>query len=127
MNEPKRRGRPPKAGDGHIAVIREFVANSPKAKSCADCGQVAGHYDDCPVGLGLPSIGQAESYARAVALVETIGIMARVSPEAEKAQAYALRVWRGQSVSADRPWRVERVRLALEGQGLPFEGVRLPE
>lgn len=82
MNEPKRRGRPP------------------KAKPCAECGQVEGHYDDCPAGLGV------------------------VAPS--PAQAYADRVWCGQSVSADRAWRVERVRAALEGQGLPFEGVVLP-
>lgn len=44
----------------------------------------------------------------------------------QSAQAYALRVWEGQSESADRPWRVQRVKEALEGQGLPFEGVELP-
>ena len=43
-----------------------------------------------------------------------------------QAQAYALRVWNGQSESALRPWRIERVRQALEGQGMSMEGVVLP-
>lgn len=43
------------------------------------------------------------------------------------AQAYADRVWAGQSISALRSWRIERVKAALEGQGLPFDGVELPE
>jgi hypothetical protein len=32
----------------------------------------------------------------------------------------------GQSESADRPWRVSRVKEALEGQGLSMDGVELP-
>jgi len=43
-----------------------------------------------------------------------------------ESQAYALRVWNGQSESALRPWRIERVRQALEGQGMSMEGVQLP-
>lgn len=43
------------------------------------------------------------------------------------AQAYADRVWAGQSPSALRSWRIERVKAALEGQNLPFDGVELPE
>lgn len=38
-----------------------------------------------------------------------------------------MRVWNGQSITAPRPWRIERVKAALEGQGLSFEGVVLPE
>ena len=46
---------------------------------------------------------------------------------AAAAQAYADRVWAGQSISMSREWRIERVKAALEGQGLPFDGVELPE
>jgi len=41
------------------------------------------------------------------------------------AQNYADRVWEGQSESADRAWRVQRVKEALKAQGLSFEGVVL--
>jgi hypothetical protein len=40
-------------------------------------------------------------------------------------QAYADRVWAGQSESVPRVERIRRVKLALEGQGLSFEGVEL--
>lgn len=40
-----------------------------------------------------------------------------------RAQDYANRVWVGQSISEHRPWRVQRVKEALEGQGLPCDGV----
>lgn len=99
MNEPKRRGRPP------------------KAKPCADCGQVDGHYDDCPVAMGVSIAADVLSLKADI----EADLLNRIA-----AQAYADRVWAGQSPSADLPWRVERVRLALEGQGLPFEGVVLP-
>lgn len=48
------------------------------------------------------------------------------SPEAvSAAQAYAERIWAGQSDSVPRIERIRRVKLALEGQNLPFEGVVL--
>jgi uncharacterized protein YifE (UPF0438 family) len=42
------------------------------------------------------------------------------------AQAYARRIWSGQSVSLSRHERMGRVRAALEAQGLSMEGVELP-
>jgi hypothetical protein len=43
------------------------------------------------------------------------------------AQAYALRVWNGQSRDTlPRNERIARVRKALEGQGMSMEGVELP-
>jgi hypothetical protein len=55
-----------------------------------------------------------------------VEIAALGSSEINPAQAYALRVWNGQSESADRPWRMSRVKEALEGQGLSMDGVELP-
>jgi hypothetical protein len=54
--------------------------------------------------------------------VETLA----VDPCAEAAQAYANRVWHGQSPDIKRAERIERVKRALAGQNLPFEGVTLP-
>lgn len=68
MNEPKRRGRPPKTAAEQIATV----------------------------------------------------------PASDMAQAYALRVWQGQSESLPRSHRVARVKAALEGQGMTMEGVELP-
>jgi hypothetical protein len=42
-------------------------------------------------------------------------------------QAYAMRVWDGQSVSLSRKERVARVHAALEGQGCTdFSAIELP-
>lgn len=75
---------------------------------CKECGRKEGegHYDDCPIGLGVR----------------------KVPPPAcnPAAQAYADRVWAGQSISESRQWRMQRVKDALEGQGLSMEGVVLP-
>lgn len=48
-----------------------------------------------------------------------------VDADLARAQDYASRVWAGQSPSESRTWRLERVRLALEGQGLSMDGVVL--
>jgi hypothetical protein len=85
----------------------------PKAKPCADCGQAVGHYDDCPVGITGPT-HNGDTSREPEDLIR------------ERAQAYALRVWSGQSVSAERSWRIQRVKDALAGQNLPFDGVVLP-
>jgi hypothetical protein len=45
--------------------------------------------------------------------------------EVSPSQAYALRVWSGQSVDVPVAERCERVRNALRGQNLPIEGVVL--
>jgi hypothetical protein len=47
-------------------------------------------------------------------------------PEKSKAQALAERVWNGQSPDTlSRDERLERVRVALEAQGMSMEGVTL--
>jgi hypothetical protein len=109
MNEPKRRGRPPKAKLLQPSEPNAKVegADAPK---CPECGWVVGHYDDCPVGMGVMA-RKVEAVAELV--------------EMNKAQAYALRVWNGQNRDLPRSERLDRVRRALEGQNLPFEGVVL--
>lgn len=99
MNEPKRRGRPP------------------KAKPCEECGQVGSHYDDCSAGMGVADMATA-IYDEINAQIDR-GLQMR-------AQAYAMRVWNSQAPQVPRAERIRRVKVALEGQNLPFEGVTLP-
>jgi hypothetical protein len=82
MNEPKRRGRPPKIS-----------------------GAAADH---------------AADHIKAIEFAAGVDEFAR-----RQAQAYANRVWKGQSVSEPRAWRLARVEEALKGQGLSMEGVEL--
>lgn len=43
------------------------------------------------------------------------------------AQAYAMRIWEGQSPDVPRAERVRRVAAGLEGQNMSVGGVELPE
>lgn len=70
---------------------------------------------------GRPS--NAEIAARA----EPLRLVVDASAAFARAQAYALRVWNGQSADTlSRSERVERVISALKGQNLPTEGIELP-
>lgn len=110
MNEPKRRGRPPK-----VAAIEQAA--------CPECGQVVGHADDCPVGLGVPVTPLQVAIAKAKEAVMAPAVWDEGLRR--QAQAYANRVWAGQSVSLPRAERLRRVKSALEGQGMSMEGVNL--
>lgn len=96
----------------------------PKPK-CKECGRKEGegHYDDCPVGLGV--IEKARDALHADRVMDAIRAEHPEAMIAKKAQDYAIRVWSGQSVSLPRAERLRRVAKALEGQGLSMEGVEL--
>jgi hypothetical protein len=95
MNEPKRRGRPPK-----VKAISEPHINGDDSRQPEDVLPVKAE------GVVVPGKD---------ALVTAY----------EAAQAYALRVWSGQSETIPRKERLVRVARALEGQGLSMEGVEL--
>jgi hypothetical protein len=131
MNEPKRRGRPPKA--------KLLQPSEPRIEGadCVECGQAVGHYDDCSVGItGAPVMATFPSgpigSARPVHLASTPLEIKReaesyvLASMREQAQAYAIRVWSGQSVNIPRNERLKRVKAALDGQNLSMEGVVLP-
>ena len=48
------------------------------------------------------------------------------APVDNAAQAYAMRVWDGQSVDVPRAERIERCMNALRAQNLPTDGVSFP-
>jgi hypothetical protein len=101
MNEPKRRGRPPnKAKVEGASITPEMARELTQEAVAADKAANADH----PV-------------------YEVVG---RRTDMHDIAQAYALRVWNGQSPDVKREEKIRRVKLALEGQNLPFEGVELP-
>jgi hypothetical protein len=89
----------------------------PKPK-CKECGRKGGegHYDDCPVQFGVADVVAAPEFDRE---------LDRVAVRLALAQAYAQRVWNGQSVDVPRAEKLRRVEKALEGQGLSMEGVVL--
>jgi Na+-translocating ferredoxin:NAD+ oxidoreductase RNF subunit RnfB len=117
MTEPKKRGRPPKAKPEMNARVE---GGDPVG--CAECGQAVGHYDDCPVGMGVATdrfMHEVGEYLHATC--STVVYPRGPSP----AQLYAERVWNGQSPEVHREERLRRVKLALDGQGLSMEGVEL--
>jgi hypothetical protein len=48
------------------------------------------------------------------------------SADRERAQAYAMRIWSGQTAEMKRAERIRRCEVALKGQGLPTDGVKYP-
>lgn len=116
MNEPKRRGRPPKAKLLQPINARVEGADAPK---CPECGWVVGHYDDCPVGMGVKPADMDR-----VTLASIEAALEKVWTDSA-AQIYAERVWNGQNTDLPRNERLDRVRRALDGQGLSMEGVVL--
>jgi hypothetical protein len=122
------------------AALAESMRLDPP-KACPECGQAVGHYDDCTIGITGPThngdtsrepedlieLPVREMHPDVAKFVgnDAVLIVDR-SKDREHAQAYAERVWSGQSVSAEREWRIQRVKEALAGQSLPFDGVILP-
>lgn len=108
MNLLKKRGRPSNA---------EIAAREAQPSP----GFVLGMTEQAAKSM-TPSMVQKLTSAAA----ELRADVALASSAAERAQAYAMRVWAGQSDGLGRGERVARVRRAVEGQGLSMEGVRLP-
>lgn len=104
MNEPKRRGRPPKALPPETV---KFLAH-------ADALAVAQSELDAAVAAGTPLTPSQERLKRD-----------NERDDRQAAQHYARRVWNGQSPDVPRNERLRRVAKALEGQGLSMEGVEL--
>jgi hypothetical protein len=82
--------------------------------------------------MGVITVGEhSEKMMREAAVIAMPAFVAQIESDIlaigrEKAQAYANRVWHGQSPDIKRAERIERVKRALAGQNLPFEGVTLP-
>lgn len=39
--------------DSAQLMVSRRIDDEPPATACPDCGQTVGHYDDCPVGMGV--------------------------------------------------------------------------
>lgn len=180
MNEPKRRGRPPKAriegadvvalpvremgvpGDfvltevqhtqPPVLMARDVICDAEQHKARTAADDHAADHAKAMALIALPVVEQpdearmktawAMAHEEAAAkwpAVDTrvdIGEMvSKIDPDsfpptdravAQYAQAYAMRVWNGQSPNVPRNERIKRVKAALVGQNLPTEGIELP-
>lgn len=109
MNEPKKRGRPPKV---KAEAVTEPVINGDHSREPEDVLPVKA----APFAMFGDTVIQSD------VLEKLVRPSAGIDP---RAQAYALRVWNGQSRDVPRSERLKRVKAALEGQGLSMEGVEL--
>jgi hypothetical protein len=123
MNEPKRRGRPPKAKPELVELpVREMLDpesdidtfDRPPYTSKA----LAVAVEDADAANAKRAAEQAAALGYAHGHIRT-GLN-------DIAQAYAERVWAGQSPDVPHDERIARVARALAGQGLSMEGVKLP-
>jgi hypothetical protein len=82
-----------------------------------------------PKKRGRPSKAEIEARIalHSAEIKAAVEITALGSTYINPAQVYAERIWNGQSPSAmEQKERIQRVKEALQGQGLPLEGVELP-
>jgi hypothetical protein len=99
MTEPKRRGRPTNAErEAKAALLQGHVVNGDTSREPEDV-----------IALVLPAVDTPP-------VVNT----------SDRAQAYAMKVWAGQSDSIDRNERIARIERALAGQGLPHHAIQYP-
>ena len=97
MNEPKRRGRPTNAErEAKAALLQSAHSHN---------GDREYFPEPAPTLAPTP---------------------APIDDSRERAQALALRIWSGQSSDLGVGDRKERIRIALEAQGLSMDGVKLP-
>jgi hypothetical protein len=139
VNEPKKRGRPSKA---EIAM-RELAEGKPRVDLTPEVKADEAGFDRAPCDVATMTRLMVEDgdriqkakFATFSAPAENVRkldpnepIQIYVDPLTTKlAQLYAERIWNGQSPSAmDTKERIQRVREALQGQGLPCDGVELP-
>lgn len=104
MNEPKRRGRPPKALPPETV---KFLAH-------ADA-----------LAIAQAELNEAELSGAVLTPSQQSLKRANEEDDRQAAQHYALRVWAGQSESLSRHERLGRVAEALKAQGLSMDGVEL--
>lgn len=133
MNQPKKRGRPfktepqivtPAPVVGVDETVAAFISGgdlvNPAITPLMEKHMKEAKFPTLPTGGG----SAIDASGLTVADVEAMREDSKIA-EMEIAQAYAERIWAGQSDSVTRIERIRRVKLALEGQGLPFEGVVL--
>lgn len=126
MNETKKRGRPSKA---ELAAREADKQREQQALPPVTHNGDTDHWPDTYEPATEASAMTEEAMPQIPALlkpVEAVQVAAVVPQASEAAQAYALKVWSGQSDSLGRGERVKRVKAALEGQGMSFDGVKLP-
>ena len=143
MNEPKKRGRPSKAEiaariretapvePSAEAVLKDALADQKELSEAQVLANDAGMLAFIASSKALKSNMEAQALGSSLPpehAVETErwNAAADAAISIASAQAYALRIWAGQTAEMKRDERIRRCEAALQGQNLPTEGVRYP-
>jgi hypothetical protein len=128
MNEPKKRGRPTNAEIAAREAAKQVPGSGPTVN-----GDTAGQLERVEDERGDMRSDDPEMQAfiderrAAVADLHARATSAGVADDrADRAQAYAMRVWSGQSVSLNRTDRIKRATAAVAGQNLPIDALKFP-
>lgn len=108
--------------DGRALKKRDKVAVKINGVKVHGLGSAIGVGWDCVNGYRVAEF--TDSLERIASPVDVTAAFARVDAD-NAAQAYALRIWDGQSIDVSIPERVERVVNGLRGQGMGI-AVSLP-
>lgn len=135
MNEPKKRGRPTKAESEAKAALLKAPAI---AQQLADSEALISAPNFAAVEIpGDTPFYRREKSEEDKALDDALTASFAAIPredtpvihdakERALAQAYAERVWSGQSADIKRAERIARCEAALQGQNLPTDGIKYP-
>jgi hypothetical protein len=119
MSETKKRGRPSRAEIEAREAAKQVPGSGPTVN-----GDTAGQLER--VEDERAGWMTTELKVDGPVIVETVHLNPEQFTAQQSAQAYAMRVWSGQSVSLNRTERIKRATAAVAGQNLPIDALKFP-